>query len=144
MKYFLFFAIATMCSFAKAQKNGIEGTWFNEDKTSKIKVYEKGGEYYGKIVWLSEDVGPDGKRPKRDANNPEEDLRHRPLVGLEIMKGLEWDADDEEWVDGEIYDPKSGNTYSLMAWMDGENTLMLKGYLGFSLLGRSTTWTRAN
>lgn len=143
MRNLLLILTACLCTLAKAQEDKITGTWYNEEKTSKIKVYEKGGDYYGKIIWLSEDVGPDGKRPKRDANNPEEDLQDRPLVGLEILKGLEWDEDDEEWIDGEIYDPKSGNTYDLLAWMEGPNTLMLKGYVGFSLLGRSTTWTRA-
>lgn len=127
---------------AKAQADKILGTWLNEPKDAKIEVYKKGDEYFGKIIWLKNNVNEDGTSPKLDSKNEDEKLRSRTIVGINILKDLEWDEDDNEWDDGEIYDPRSGSTYSLYAKLEDANTLYLKGYVGFSLIGRSTTWTR--
>ncbi len=129
-------------SGAYAQADAILGTWLTEKKDSKVKVYKKDNKYYGKIIWLKDDLNDDGSTPKRDVNNPNADLRSRKLNGMNIMTGLEWDADDKEWNEGEIYDPRGGSTYSMFARLEDENTLYLKGYIGISLIGRSTTWTR--
>ena len=127
---------------AKAQADKILGTWLNEPKDAKIEVYKKGDEYFGKIIWLKNNVNEDGTFPKLDSKNENEKLRSRSIVGINILKDLEWDEDDNEWDDGEIYDPRSGSTYSLYAKLENADTLYLKGYVGFSLIGRSTTWTR--
>jgi uncharacterized protein (DUF2147 family) len=75
-----------------------------------------------------------------DTKNPDESLRSRVLMGSVILTDLKWDED--EWNDGEIYDSKSGNTYSCFARMNDDGTLFFKGYIGFSLIGRNTTWSR--
>ncbi|MBT5274188.1 MAG: DUF2147 domain-containing protein, partial [Flavobacteriales bacterium] len=46
------------------------------------------------------------------------------------------------WDDGNLYDPKKGKDYSGMITLADENTLDLRGYIGFSFIGRSSTWTR--
>jgi uncharacterized protein (DUF2147 family) len=46
------------------------------------------------------------------------------------------------WDNGELYDPKKGKTYSGMITLTDKNTLDLRGYIGFSFIGRSSTWTR--
>ncbi|MDX5428266.1 MAG: DUF2147 domain-containing protein [Bacteroidota bacterium] len=120
----------------------ILGTWLNEKKDSKIEVYKKDGAYYGRIIWLKNNVNDDGTSPKVDRNNPDEKLQKRTIVGTIILQDLEWDKEDKEWNEGEIYDPRSGNTYSCFAKLESQNSLYLKGYIGFSLIGRSTTWTR--
>ncbi len=134
--------LSTTAIFAQADK--IVGTWLSEEKDGKIEVYKQNGKYFGKLVWISEDVGPDGKAPKRDVNNPDAAKRNEPLKGKVLMKNLSWDEDDEEWTDGTIYDPKSGSTYSLIAWLEDPDTLYLKGYIGISLIGRSSLWTRVD
>jgi len=127
---------------AKAQADKILGTWLNEPKDAKIEVYKKGDQYFGKIIWLKNNVNEDGTSPKLDSKNEDEKLRSRSIVGINILKDLEWDEDDNEWDDGEIYDPRSGSTYSLYAQLQDANTLFLKGYIGLAVIGRSTTWTR--
>mgnify|MGYP000674427990 CR=1 FL=1 len=125
-----------------AQNAGaVLGKWKTENGKSHVEIYKKGGEYYGKIVWLKEPLNEEGK-PKVDKNNPEEDMRSRPLKGLELLREFEYDADDEMWEDGEIYDPESGDTYSCEMSLEGDNKLKVRGYLGISLLGRTTVWTR--
>jgi uncharacterized protein (DUF2147 family) len=48
----------------------------------------------------------------------------------------------DTWDSGTIYDPSSGWTYQCTATLDGTNRLLLRGYLGVRLLGRTTTWLR--
>ena len=125
-----------------AQADDILGTWFNEPKDSKIEIYKKGNAYYGKIIWLKDNTNDDGTAPKVDKNNEDPKEQIKPIVGKVIVHDLVWDEDDTEWDDGEIYDPRSGNTYSAYAKLESKDLLFLKGYIGFSLLGRSTYWTR--
>lgn len=129
----------SISSFGQADK--IIGTWKTEGGKSKVKIYKEGGAYYGKLIWLKDSLEANGQ-PNVDNNNPDPELQDRPLQGLNIIKKLRWDAADEEWDDGEIYDPESGNTYSVYAYLKDPNTLYLKGYLGVSLFGRSTLWQR--
>ncbi len=136
--FLLFFSLQT---FAQKQ-DAILGKWLSDDKKAHVEIYKKGDKYFGKITWLRNDVGRDGERPKRDVNNPDPKKRNNPIVGSDIVKNLEWDADDDEWDDGDIYDPRSGKTYSAFARLEDANTLYIKGYIGFSLIGKSTTWTR--
>jgi uncharacterized protein (DUF2147 family) len=130
-------------TLVKAQNSKILGVWWNEEKTSRIEVYEDKGKIFGKIVWLKTDSDPDGKAPRTDYNNPDAKLKARKLVGVITLKNLTWDASDSEWTDGEIYDPKTGKTYSCYAELQKDGTLFLKGYvLGMPFLGKSTVWTR--
>jgi uncharacterized protein (DUF2147 family) len=123
-----------------AQADPIEHLWYNQEKTAKIQVYKaKDGKYYGKIVWLKE-PNKDGK-PKVDDKNPDVDKKTQPILGLLILKGFSKD-DDTHYEDGTIYDPKNGKTYSCKI-ARGNNKLDVRGYVGFSILGRTTTWTLA-
>lgn len=141
---FVLAAIFGMQTIAKAQNDKILGIWYNEKKDAKIKVYKQGGAYYGKIIWLKNNKNDDGTSPKVDGKNPDPKLRKRTIVGTNIMIALKWDESDKEYNGGEIYDPRGGSTYSLFAVFKNDKTLFLKGYVGFSVFGRSTLWTKAN
>ena len=69
-------------------------------------------------------------------------MQSRRVVGLEILSNLVWDEGDNEWDDGEIYDPKSGSTYSCYGELEDKNTLKLRGYVGISIIGRTAVWTK--
>ena len=47
-----------------------------------------------------------------------------------------------EWEEGKIYDPKSGNDYSCEIKMTDANTLEVRGYVGISMFGRTDVWKR--
>lgn len=138
--------VLTIClsgSMAFAQAGDqLLGTWLNEKNDSKIKIYRKGNKYYGKILWLKNDKNDDGSSPKVDSKNPNKKLRSRRIVGTIILKNLVYDKADKEWNSGEIYDPRGGSTYSVFAKLKNDNTLYLKGFIGFAIIGRSTLWTR--
>ena len=121
--------------------NAIVGEWYTEENRARVEIYSCEDSYCGKIVWLKEPKNPDGTN-KRDANNPNEDLRSRTIVGTNILTGLQYEGEDE-WEEGEIDDPESGKTYSCRLELEDPNTLEVRGFIGLSLLGRSQTWTRA-
>lgn len=128
--------------FAAAQKDKVEGFWLNQEKEAKVEIYKaKNGKFYGKIVWLKEPMR-NGK-PKMDDKNPKDNLKSQPLIGLLILKGFDKDG-DKTYEDGTIYDPKNGKTYSCKITYENANTLSIRGYVGISMLGRTTTWTKAN
>ncbi|WP_423147332.1 DUF2147 domain-containing protein [Rubrolithibacter danxiaensis] len=118
-----------------AQKaEAITGVWLTEDKKGKVEIYNSGGKYFGKIVW-----GKDAST-KKDVNNPDPKLRNRTLLNLVILSDFTFDKD--EWNGGKIYDPETGKTYSCtMKLQNGK--LAIRGYIGISAFGRTTTWTRA-
>ena len=117
------------------------GVWYTADQRGKVEIYPCEDEYCGKLVWMKDPNGPDGK-PRKDVENPDPALQNRTIQGLQILKNLEYD-EDGEYEDGEIYDPESGKTYScLMRLSEDGNNLQIRGYIGFSLIGRSEEWTR--
>ena len=146
MKKLLFTAIVILFVpvFLYSQAGRIEGTWYNDDKTSTITIAkESNGRYEGKITWLDEPM--ENGKPKVDDENPDPRLQNRPIMGLTIVKNFRYDSNKKQWVDGRIYDPKNGKTYDCFAWFEGGNynELYIKGYVaGIKVLGRKTIWTR--
>jgi uncharacterized protein (DUF2147 family) len=111
-----------------------------------IEIVRRGDAYAGSIVWLDELLYPAGDemagQTKIDRMNPDPSLRARPILGLQIVDGLEY-AGDGRWHGGTIYDPETGKIYkSKAAIADGGETLKLRGYIGVSLLGRTSQWKR--
>ncbi len=131
----------TACSLHSFAQDAIERLWYNQEKTAKIQVYKAtDGKFYGKIVWLKEPLA-EGK-PKVDKNNPDKARRNDPVMGLQLLKGFKKDG-DHHYEDGTIYDPKNGKTYSCKISHTGD-VLDVRGYVGISLFGRTTTWTKAD
>lgn len=115
------------------------GRWTNEDGKAEFEIFKCDDNLCGKIVSLRE---PDKNgKPKVDENNPEKKLQKRPLLGLVFMKGFNY-AGDNKWDDGTIYDPESGKTYSCYMKLQSKDKMEVKGYIGFSLIGRAQAWTR--
>ncbi|NIG55450.1 DUF2147 domain-containing protein [Chitinophaga sp. Cy-1792] len=133
------FCLATAGAFAQDAAHAITGVWFNQEKDGKIEIYENGGKYFGKLIWVKDTYEPDGKTPKKDSKNQDASLRNRPLVGVVLLTNFTYS--DGKYRDGKIYDPKSGKTYSCIMTPKG-NSLDIRGYIGVSMFGRTTTWTR--
>ena len=127
-----------------AQKgaDAIVGTWLNQDKDAHIAIEKKGNKYYGKLVWLKFPIDDETKKPKLDKHNPDSKLKSRPVQNLEILSNFVFHSSDNEWNDGDIYDPKSGKTYSCYMVLNNPDELKVRGYIGFSMIGRTNIWTR--
>tara|TARA_B100001057_G_scaffold439984_1_gene473595 strand:- start:711 stop:899 length:189 start_codon:yes stop_codon:yes gene_type:complete len=57
---------------------------------------------------------------------------------------LTWDTDKKEWNDGEIYDAREGDSYSIFARLKDQNNTDFRRYVGFSLFGKMTSWSRTD
>jgi uncharacterized protein (DUF2147 family) len=138
----LVFAFVFPFLLCAQDENLIIGNWLTSGGESKVNIKKDSeGKFIGEIVWLKT-PNRDGK-PKTDSKNPNEKLRSRPQLGLLILSGFVYDADDKEWVDGTIYDPKEGKTYKCLMWFEKDlNTLHVKGYIGFSLIGKEVEWVK--
>ncbi len=137
----LMLALGLLTAFsAAAQKLSPLGTWTNSEKKATFEIYQCGSKLCGKIVSLREPNDAAGKA-KTDSENPEPKLRSRPRLGMVFMQDFVYD-EGNKWDDGKIYDPESGKTYSCYMKMENANQMEVKGYIGFSMIGRAQTWTR--
>lgn len=127
---------------AQSDADAVTGVWYNEEKDARFEIYGDDGEYFAKIVWLKEPLDPETGEPKLDAENPDEDKQNRALKGLVFMKDFVYEGDGL-WEDGEIYDPKSGKTYDCYLKLTSPDKLKVRGYIGVSIIGRTSWWTRA-
>ncbi len=116
------------------------GLWYVEGGAAQVAIEPCGSGLCGRVVWLRSPFDERGC-DLRDRHNPDPALRNRPVVGLEVLRGLK-PRPNGTWASGSIYDPATGNTYTCHLALDGVGRLRLRGYLGIPLLGRTTTWTR--
>ncbi len=135
----VFFLLCTSV-LAKAQ-DITHGTWFNEEKTGKVQFFKQGDKLFGKVVWLKDPL--DNGKPRMDTQNPDPKLRNRHIVGLVNLKNFV-SSGKNTWDDGEIYDPKTGKTYSCKITMASPTQLKIRGFIGFSLIGHTTVFTKAD
>ncbi|HJV19420.1 MAG TPA: DUF2147 domain-containing protein [Sediminibacterium sp.] len=121
--------------------DAIIGLWKPAAGNGVIQIYKQGSQYYGKLVWLKEPNDPATGKPKTDTKNSDNKLKSRPLLGMVNLRHLKY-AKENNWNDGKVYDPKSGNDYSCKITMIDENTIEVRGFMGISLLGKTDTWNR--
>lgn len=89
------------------------------------------GKYYGKISQLL-------LKPENDkCVNCKDDRKDKPLIGMEVIRGLS--KSKSEYTGGQYCGSKNGKTYKCTVTRDGDK-LNVRGYVGFSLIGRTQTW----
>ncbi|MGB5323187.1 DUF2147 domain-containing protein [Lutimonas sp.] len=140
MKQFIYvmFLFAFMSNSLKAQ--GVLGKWHSIDpdtgaKESVIEIYKTGDKIYGKIIQILKEEDRD--KTCIECTGKDKD---QPIQGLVIVRGLSKEGD--EWTGGKILDPKNGKLYKCYVTLDGDDKLKLRGYIGFSLIGRTEYWYR--
>ena len=122
------------------QSDSVEGIWVNGDGDGWIELRVSGDELQGRIIGSPDDPG-DLQTSRLDVENPDEALRTRELRGALILSGFKSDGDGR-WSGGKVYDPNSGNTYKGTITVVDATTLRLRGYILFSLFGRTEVWRR--
>ncbi len=109
MKNIIFIIIVFISASVFAQKaDDIIGKYHLPNKLD-VQIYKVGNKYNGKIIALN---GFENGQTT-DINNDDEKLRNKPLIGMVIIKGLEFDSDDKEWVNGKMYGPEKGMFFNL-------------------------------
>jgi len=133
--------ILSILSVATLSAQDVFGKWKTVDDAtgeakSYVEIYEENGKVYGKIVEL---INPKKEHPICDQCCCED--KDQPIVGLTFIKGLEKDGD--EYNGGKILDPENGKLYKCYITLEETDKLKVRGYVGFSLLGRTQYWYRA-
>lgn len=119
----------------------IVGKWKTiDDKTNKVKsVIEIGknpnGTYFGKITKLFKEPGED---PDPKCDKCKGSRHNQKIIGMIILNDLKKKSSNM-WDGGKIIDPETGDTYDCKMWIEKGN-LQVRGYMGWSVLGRSQTW----
>jgi uncharacterized protein (DUF2147 family) len=113
------------------------GIWKNLDDTdgkekSHIEIYEANGKLRGKVIKLLP-AATITRCDKCEGAN-----KGKSLVGMDILWNLS--KSGSVWDGGEILDPKSGKVYDCKIEMDGSSKLNVRGFLGFSMFGRTQVW----
>ncbi|HIJ74577.1 MAG TPA: DUF2147 domain-containing protein [Candidatus Hydrogenedentes bacterium] len=149
MRTLLFVALAGLALQPLAQggeeADAIVGTWVTGGGKSRVEITKARDRYYGKITWLKEPKYPaedhEAGKEKRDRENPDQSKRERPILGLGLLNGFEYEGKNT-WSKGTIYDPENGKTYKCKMTLRNPKTLHVRGYVGISLIGRTTVWHR--
>ena len=117
------------------------GLWRTfDDKTGKpgglLRIYEQEGSYFARIE-RSTGSGDETRRCTACVD----ERRNKPFVGLVIMRNMK--LNDGEYEGGDILDPRSGSIYGCKFRLEqGGMRLVVRGFIGFSIFGRSQTWAR--
>lgn len=118
------------------------GQWKTvDDKTGQVKsivdIHEVNGELDGRIVKL---FHPPVPHPLCiECSGP---LKNRPVLGMQILWGMR--KQNGEWTGGRILDPENGDIYRCTISVEnGGKVLQVRGYIGFSIFGRTEHWVRA-
>lgn len=125
---------------ADARLTSPAGLWEPLDSAGRplglIRIFELDGLYYGRI----EPSSPSDDRNARCTLCTGE--RHnQPIIGLVLMRHLR--PESGEYVGGDILDPDTGHIWGCsLRLTDGGRQLIMRGFLGISILGRSQTWQR--
>ena len=140
MRKYIFISLVTFFLTFSTNAQSVLGQWYSIDpdtglNESVIEVYTKGDKIYGKVIEILKEEDKD--KTCIECTGKDKD---QPIEGLVIIRGLSKDGD--EWNDGKILDPKNGKLYKCYITLEEENKLKLRGYIGFSLLGRTEYWHR--
>ncbi len=136
-------AVAVTCTAAWGQDDTPLGLWKSIDEhtnkpTALIRITEIEGQIQGRIEKIFPEAG--------ESANPlceecEGDFKNQPVVGMTILQGLHLAGG--EYTEGRILDPDSGKVYRCtMKILEGGNKLVIRGFVGIPLLGRSQVWLR--
>jgi len=129
--------------YAAAAEPTAAGLWQAVDRdtgqpTGWFLIRDHDGIYEGMIVRMY--MKP-GENPEIVCEKCADDRHDKPWLGLDIIRGMK--RAGLSYTDGTILDPRYGHIYNAIMTLapDGQ-TLVVRGYLGFSLLGQNQYWTR--
>jgi uncharacterized protein (DUF2147 family) len=143
MKKLFLIAMILTAPAAYAAEQTPAGLWRTiDDHTGKarglVRITETNGEYQGRVEKIFPKPGED---PNPKCEKCEAALQNQPVLGMRILWGLT--KNGNEYQNGQILDPETGKIYRVRIKIeDGGKKLDVRGFIGFSLFGRSQTWIR--
>lgn len=134
----LLLLLLTTAVTAQSKRDAILGKWMSTEGNLMVEVYKYSNEFKAKVLWF--DDSDDKRRPyyaRYDTKNPDHALRRRKILGMEVMHGLVYNADDDEWQDGRIYDASTGKDWNAKAWLTKDGCLKVRGFWHFEFFGQN-------
>jgi uncharacterized protein (DUF2147 family) len=122
------------------------GLWTTiDDHTGKpraqVRIVESDGSLEGTIVKIFPEPG---EEPNPRCTECTDARRGQPVIGMTFLSGLRRASEGAVWTGGTILDPDSGRIYRSQATLsDDGRELLVRGFIGIALLGRTQTWVRA-
>ena len=137
MKHLFLLAIILLSITAKAQT--IIGQWetfddITKEKKAVIEIYKTNNLYFAKII--ENFIGENNAL----CENCKGQKKDKPIIGLVIIENIKKNGD--EFNEGIILDPENGETYKCYLKLINNDKLKVRGFLGFSIFGRTQYWSR--
>ena len=130
----------TTISLAQTTPDVILGKWITTSGNCIVEVYKQNQEFKAKILWFKATKKP--MDDWTDEKNSNIALRKRKLLGMDVVRGLRYNSDEKQWVDGMIYDATTGKEWNSIVWLTKDNLLKVKGYWLFRFLSETKTFKR--
>lgn len=125
-KYLLILITVLIGNYTYAQDE-ILGKWLPADKLGHIEIFKENNKYYGKIVCVKNPINPKTGKHWQDSNNPIKAKRKRTIIGIKMMFDFEYDETNKKFINGKLYDVRTGKTYEGKMWIENDK-LILRGY----------------
>ncbi len=119
------------------QENAILGKWLTGKGDAGIEISKQEGKYVGKVIWLKQPIDPETGLECLDKNNKDEAKQTQKVLGSNVLWGFSYN--NGEYLNGKVYDTRTGKTYEGKLWVEGE-VLNIRGYLG--LFFATEVWTK--
>ena len=135
--------LSSISAMAQMSPVGLWKTIDDKDGSvkSEIRVTQTDGVITGKIEKI---LDPKAK-PDEKCVECTDDRKDQSTLGLEIIRGVRKAEGKDVWEGGTIVEPSTGKIYKVkMTPIEGGAKLEMRGFIGFSLLGRTQTWIRVN
>lgn len=97
--------------------------------SSKVKVFKHGDGFRAQVTWVDNLKKEDGTL-RTDEKNPDKSKRSVRADQIVLIDKVTYDAKNNVWTNGKIYDPTKGKTYKVKLWFDGDKVLKMRGYIG--------------
>jgi uncharacterized protein (DUF2147 family) len=131
----LFALFATIFGYSQ-NADDIIGKYHLPNKLD-VEIYKVGNNNYnGKIIGLN---GFENGQTT-DIKNDDKTLRNKPLLGMVIIKGLQYNKETKEWTGGQMYGPEKGMFFDLRVTEMRENEIEVVG--SKFLFWHTLTWKK--
>ncbi|HEY5391918.1 MAG TPA: DUF2147 domain-containing protein [Hanamia sp.] len=124
-------------------EDAIIGKWITVQKNLEVEVSKVDGIFQAKIIWFKEDDKSKPMNSILDEKNPNPALRSRKWLGMEVLRNLTYNAEDNKWEHGIIYDAKHGREWDSVVWINKDGLLKVKGYWLFQWISETLTFEKA-
>ena len=139
MKVYWILLFSLIAQLSYTQTLSPIGIWKTIDDASgeaksHVKIYEENGKLYGQIVKLL--LKPDDSICHACTG----DKKDQPVLGMLIIEDMV--QSKNYWSEGRIMDPENGKYYRCKIYMENDDKIKVRGYIGIELAGRNQYWER--